>query len=54
MQYSKMRCITPQIAWHGRDGGKNEPILSLDIHPAGLLVTGGADYELKVRRVNFG
>ena len=40
---------TLQIVWHGK-----EPVYSLDFHPNGLLVTAGADKEIKtwkVRRV---
>lgn len=42
-----MKVDTPQIAWHGRDGGKNDPILSADLHESGILATGGADNEVK-------
>lgn len=48
----KMKVCTPQISYHGQlegCGGKNDRILSLDYHPhTDLIVTGGADYEIKV------
>lgn len=38
---------TIQIVWHGK-----EPVYSLDFHPNGLLVTAGADKEIKTWRVS--
>jgi len=44
-----MRVSTPQIAFHGRDEGKNEPILSVDYHPSlDVVLTGGSDNEVKI------
>lgn len=44
-----MKAKTIQIAWHGRDGGKNDPIMSIDMHSSSqTLVSGGADCEVKV------
>ena len=40
-----MRAKTAQIVWHGKD-----PVFTLDFHPGGLLATGGADKDVKVRR----
>jgi chromatin assembly factor 1 subunit B len=37
---------TLQIVWHGK-----EPVYSLDFHPNGLLVTSGADKEIKIWKV---
>ena len=37
---------TLQIVWHGK-----EPVYSLDFHPNGLLVTAGADKEIKTWKV---
>ena len=39
-----MRVKTLQIVWHGK-----EPVYSLDFHPSGILATGGADKEIKVK-----
>lgn len=39
-----MKAKTLQILWHGKD-----PVLSLDFHPSGLLATGGADKDIRVR-----
>jgi hypothetical protein len=48
-----MKITTPQITWHGGEAGKNDPVLSADVHPCGVLATGGADAEVRVsvRRV---
>jgi chromatin assembly factor 1 subunit B len=45
-----VRFSTPQITWHGGEGGKNAPVLSLDFHPSDrhLIVSGGADAEARV------
>jgi WD40 repeat protein len=41
-----------QIAWHAKEGNKNDPILGLDFHPTlPLLATAGADCEVKLWRV---
>ncbi|CAM9413413.1 unnamed protein product, partial [Discosporangium mesarthrocarpum] len=34
---------TPQITWHGGEAGKNDPVLSLDIHPLMLPRKGTTD-----------
>ena len=39
-----MRVKTLQVVWHGK-----EPVYSLDFHPSGILATGGADKEIKVK-----
>ncbi len=39
-----MRVKTLQIVWHGK-----EPVYTLDFHPSGILATGGADKEIKVK-----
>ncbi len=39
---------TLQIVWHGK-----EPVYSLDFHPNGLLVTSGADKEIKTWKVRI-
>jgi chromatin assembly factor 1 subunit B len=39
-----MKATTLQILWHGKD-----PVLTLDFHPSGLLATGGADKDVRVR-----
>jgi hypothetical protein len=39
-----MKAKTLQILWHGKD-----PVLTLDFHPSGLLATGGADKDVRVR-----
>lgn len=44
-----MRITTPEVVWHGGEAGKNDPILSVDVHPCGVLATGGADGEVRVR-----
>lgn len=44
-----MRVETVQIAWHVREDGKNDPMLSADFWGRELLATGGADSEVKVR-----
>lgn len=44
-----MKITTPQITWHGGEAGKNDPVLSADVHPCGVLATGGADAEVRVR-----
>lgn len=44
-----MKITTPQIVWHGGENGKNDPVLSADVHPCGVLATGGADAEVRVR-----
>eukprot|EP00899_Mesostigma_viride_P006576 jgi/Mesvir1/1591/Mv14559-RA.1 len=41
-----MKVKTLQVVWH-----EKEPVFSLDYHPSGLLVTGGADKELKLWRL---
>lgn len=41
-----MRAKTIQVVWHGK-----EPVYSLDFHPSGSLITGGADKEVKVWKV---
>ena len=47
-----MKVKTIQIAWHNRNGGKNDPILSCDFHPQlPLLATGGGDNDVKVWEV---
>ena len=45
-----MRVKTPQVAWHGREenGGKNDPILSLDVHYSLTLATAGADNFIRI------
>lgn len=43
-----MKITTPQITWHGGEAGKNDPVLSADVHPCGVLATGGADAEVRV------
>ena len=45
-----VRYQTPEITWHGGEGGKNAPVLSLDYHPTDrhVLVSGGADAEARV------
>ena len=47
---STMKITTPQITWHGGEAGKNDPVLSADVHPCGVLATGGADAEVRVSR----
>jgi WD40 repeat protein len=43
-----MRAKLFQVSWHAKEGGKNEPILSLDVHPTlPLLATAGADEQLR-------
>ena len=42
-----MKSKTIQVVWHGK-----EPVYSLDFHPNGLLVTAGADREIKTWRVS--
>ena len=37
-----------EITWHNREGGKNDMIMSCEFHKDGILVTGGADNEVKV------
>jgi hypothetical protein len=44
-----MQVCTPQITWHGGENGKNDPVMTADIHPCGVLVTGGADADVRVR-----
>ncbi|KAL4452332.1 hypothetical protein ABPG75_007994 [Micractinium tetrahymenae] len=44
-----MRAKTLQIVWHAK-----EPVYSVDFHPNGQLVTGGADKEVKVWEVERG
>lgn len=44
-----MRVETLQIAWHVREDGKNDPIMSLSFYGRELLATSGADAEIKVR-----
>jgi len=40
-----MKAKTLQILWHNK-----EPVLTVDIHyPSGLVATGGADKEIRVR-----
>jgi chromatin assembly factor 1 subunit B len=39
-----MKAKVVQIVWHGK-----EPIFSVDFHRSGLLATGGADKDVKVR-----
>jgi chromatin assembly factor 1 subunit B len=44
-----MRVSTPQVAFHQRDGGKNDPVLSVDLHPElDVVATGGGDNEVKL------
>ncbi|GAB5033013.1 chromatin assembly factor 1 subunit fas2 [Nannochloropsis oceanica] len=43
-----MKITTPQITWHGGEAGKNDPVLSADVHPCGVLATGGADAEVRL------
>ena len=44
-----MLVATPQITWHGGENGKNDPLLSADVHlSCGVLVTGGADADVRV------
>lgn len=46
---SIMLIATPQITWHGGENGKNDPLLSADVHlSCGVLVTGGADADVRV------
>jgi len=48
-----MRVSTPQIALHAGPSGKNDPILSLDLHPSRYLVaTAGSDKEIKLWKVD--
>lgn len=57
-----MKVETLQIAWHGRDGGKNDPILSCDFlatdseneddkHRPALMATAGADSSVRIWKV---
>lgn len=47
-----MKAKTLQIAWHVGLSEKPDPILSVDIHPNSyVLVTGGADSEVKVKKI---
>lgn len=48
-----MRVKTPQVAWHGREeaGGKNDPILSLDVHHTLTLATAGTDNCIRIWRL---
>lgn len=39
-----MKAKTLQIVWHGK-----EPVYSLDFHPSGILATGGADKDIRVK-----
>jgi len=39
-----MKVKVLQIVWHNK-----EPVFSVDFHPSGILATGGADSEIKVR-----
>jgi len=39
-----MKVKVLQIVWHNK-----EPVFSVDFHPSGVLATGGADSEIKVR-----
>ena len=50
----RMKLITPEIAWHGRDGGKNDPILSCHWHPRhkNVFITSGGDAEIKLWRLS--
>lgn len=43
-----VQVTTPQITWHGGENGKNDPVLSADVHPCGVLATGGADADIRV------
>lgn len=43
-----MRAKLFQISWHAKDGGKNDPILSIDFHPTlALLATAGGDDQVR-------
>lgn len=44
-----LQVTTPQITWHGGENGKNDPVLSADVHPCGVLATSGADADIRVR-----
>jgi hypothetical protein len=41
--------LTIQITWHNREGGLNDLIMGCDFQKDGILATGGADDEVKVR-----
>ena len=46
----EMKVTVQEISWHCREGGKNDPILSVHMHPSmDVLVSGGGDHEAKVR-----
>lgn len=48
-----MKVETLQITWHSREGSKNEPLLSVDMHPTlPILATAGADWEVKLWRIH--
>jgi len=43
-----MRAKLFQISWHAKEGGKNDPILSIDFHPTlSLLATAGGDEQVR-------
>ncbi|GFY87531.1 transducin/WD40 repeat-like superfamily protein [Actinidia rufa] len=45
-----MRGGTVQINWHD-----TKPVLTLDFHrPSGILATGGADFDIKIRQCGNG
>ena len=48
-----MRIATPEIVWHGGEKGQNDPLLSCDIHPSGVLATGGADSDVRMWKLNL-
>ena len=39
----KMKVVTPEVVWH-----EKQPILSVDFHQSGRLVSGGADNFVRV------
>ena len=43
-----MKCSTPEISYHSRAGGVNQPILSVDVLGTRMLASGGADDEVKL------
>mmetsp|Transcript_13724 Transcript_13724/g.24499 ORF Transcript_13724/g.24499 Transcript_13724/m.24499 type:complete len:521 (-) Transcript_13724:74-1636(-) len=48
-----MRVVTPQIAFHQRDKGKNEPILAVATHPQeSMVATAGSDNEVKLWKLD--
>lgn len=48
-----MKAETLQITWHSKEGSKNEPLLSVDVHPTlPILATAGADWEVKLWKIH--